>query len=135
MGRKRAMGSLRRSRREALLLAIFGGFGLAVLPALVYFVGQVLLGAYRPDAGMGAFYGDLYGHLGDLSPWAWLLVMGPYLAVQFLRLLWLPVGGLTRRRHSAPRGPGGDGPGPRVEPPFDAAAGASYSPAARATEQ
>jgi hypothetical protein len=132
MGRKRAMGSLRRSRREALLFAIFGGFGLAVLPALVYLVGQALLGAYRPDAGMGAFYSDLYGHLGAFSPGAWLLVMGPYLAVQFLRLLWLPVGGLAPR---APRGPGGGAPGPRVEPRFDAAPGASYSPAARATEQ
>jgi len=84
-------------RREALVLAIFGGFGLAVLPALVYLVGQQLLGEYQPDATVGTFYGDLYGHLAALSPWAWLLVLGPWLAVQLLRLLWLPLRPLARR--------------------------------------
>jgi hypothetical protein len=114
------------------MFTIFGGLGLAVLPALVYQVGQVLLGPYRTDGGMGAFYSDLYGHLSALSPWAWTLVLGPYLAVQFLRLLWLPFGGPARR---APRPPGPGSSGPRTEPPFDAAPVASYSPAARATEQ
>lgn len=84
-------------RREALLLAIFGGFGLLALPALVYLVGQVLLGEYRPGAGMGVFYADFYGHLAAASPWAWALVFGPYLAIQLLRLLWLPLGLVTRR--------------------------------------
>jgi hypothetical protein len=114
------------------MFSIFGGFGVAILPALVYHVGQVLLGPYRPDAGMGAFYSDLYGYLATFSPWAWMLVMGPYLAVQFLRLLWLPLGGPPRR---APRPPGASASGTRTEPPFDAAPVASYSPAARATEQ
>lgn len=68
-----------------------------VLPALVYLVGQVLLGEYRPGAGMGSFYADLYGHLVAAAPWAWLLVFGPYLAIQLLRLLWLPLGWLARR--------------------------------------
>jgi hypothetical protein len=90
------------SRREALLLAVFGGFGLLVLPALVYLVGQFLLGEYRPGAGMGTFYADLYGHLGAASPWAWLLVLGPYLAIQLLRLLWLPLG-LLMREPAPPR--------------------------------
>jgi hypothetical protein len=114
------------------MFTIFGGFGLAVLPALVYQVGQVLLGPYRPDGGMGVFYSDLYGHVGAFSPWAWMLVMGPYLAVQFLRLLWLPLGGPARRPPGPPR-PGSSAT--RAEPPFDAAPVASYSPAARATEQ
>ena len=97
-------------RREALLLAIFGGFGLAVLPALVYFVGQQLLGEYQPDATAGTFYRDLYGHLVALSPWAWLLVLGPWLAVQLLRLLWLPLRPLARRPRPEPEESGG-GPG------------------------
>jgi hypothetical protein len=84
-------------RREAILLAAFGGFGLLVLPALVYLVGQRLLGEYRPEASMATFYADLYGHLAGLSVWAWLLVLGPWLAVSFLRLLWLPLGLLSRR--------------------------------------
>ena len=93
-------------KREGLLFAVFGGFGgfggfgLLGLPALVLMVGQVLLGEYRPGA--GTFYADLYGHLGALSPWAWLLVLGPWLAVQILRLLWLPLRPLLRRRE-APR--------------------------------
>ena len=84
-------------RREALLLAIFGGFGLFVLPALVFLVGQQLLGPYRPEGGMGTFYGDLYGHLASGSPWPWLLVTGPWLTIQLLRLLWLPISRGTRR--------------------------------------
>lgn len=91
-------------RREALVLAIFGGFGLLGLPGMVYFVGQQLLGEYRPDATVGTFYADLYGHLVALSPWAWLLVMGPWLVIQLLRLLWLPLRPLAQR----PRHPGSD---------------------------
>jgi hypothetical protein len=106
---------LHRLRREALVLAVVGGFGIAILPALVYLVGQQLLGEYRPDAGMGAFYADLYGELGRLNPWVWLLLMGPYLSVQLLRLLWLPL----RRRDAAPpppTPPGDSNSSKRVEP-------------------
>ncbi len=105
-------------RREALLAAIFGGFGLLVLPALVYLVGQQLLGEYRPDAGLGTFYADLFARLGTPSPWVWLLVLGPYLAVQVLRLLWLPFGLLMRRHEAAPQEARPDDPG---DDPADAA--------------
>lgn len=83
-------------RREAVLFGLLGGAGLLVLPALVFVVGQQLLGEY-PDGGMGAFYADLYGHLGSASPWAWMLVLGPWLGVQFLRLLWWPMQKLADR--------------------------------------
>lgn len=83
-------------RREALLFAVFGGFGLLILPSLVYLVGQQLLGEYRPGATIGTFYADLYGQLAALSTWAWLLVLGPWLAIQVLRLLWLPLGTFMR---------------------------------------
>lgn len=85
-------------RRELLVLIVFGGFGLLALPAMVFLVGQGLLGEYRPGAGMSVFYGDLYRHLGAMKASAWLLVLGPYLGVQLLRLLWMPLGLLTRRR-------------------------------------
>lgn len=87
-------------RREALLLAVMGGIGLLLLPALVYLVGQQLLGEYRPGATMVTFYADLYGRLAALSIWPWLLVLGPWLAVQVLRLLWLPLGSLLHRPSS-----------------------------------
>lgn len=95
-------------RREALLLAIFGGFGLLALPALVYLVGEELLGEYRPDGGMGTFYADLYGHLADLSWPAWLLVLGPWIAILVLRILWLPLRGLTRGRSARPADEAGE---------------------------
>jgi hypothetical protein len=83
-------------RREALVLAACFGFGLLVLPALIFLVGEQLLGEYRPGAGMGAFYADLYAQLAAMSPWAWLLVLGPWLGIQLLRLLWLPFASLMR---------------------------------------
>lgn len=100
-------------RREAIVLAVFGGFGLLILPALVYLVGQQLLGEYRPGAGMGAFYGDFYGLLGTFSIWAWVLALGPWLAVVLLRFLWLPLRHLARGSAAAPEEPRADG---RVEP-------------------
>jgi hypothetical protein len=103
---------LRHLRREALLLLILGGLGLLALPALVYLVGEWLLGEYRPGAGMGVFYGDLYAELAALSPFAWLLVMGPWLALQFLRLLWWPLRPLLRGRQT----PEDDAPTERIEP-------------------
>lgn len=99
-------------RREAIVLAVFAGFGLLVLPALIYLVGQQLLGEYRPGAGMGDFYGDFYSQLGTLSIWAWTLALGPWLAVVFLRVLWLPLRLLGRGTAPVPE-ESGDG---TVEP-------------------
>ena len=100
-------------RREAFVFGGFGGFGLLILPALIYLVGQQLLGEYRPGATVGTFYADLYSHLGAFSPWAWALVLGPWLTIQLLRLLWLPLQRATRR---APRESGQKCPATRVEP-------------------
>lgn len=85
-------------RRELLLFAGLAGFGLLVLPALVYLVGVVLLGEYAPGATVGTFYADLYAELAAPALWAWLLVLGPWLGIQWLRLLWLPFRTLLRRR-------------------------------------
>lgn len=100
-------------RREALVLAGLGGFGLLVLPAFIYLVGQFLLGEYRPGATVATFYADFYGQLGAFSPWAWALALGPWLAIQLLRLLWLPLRRATRR---PPRESGRKPPEARIEP-------------------
>ncbi|NGP54367.1 hypothetical protein [Thioalkalivibrio sp. XN8] len=93
-------------RRELLLFGCLAGFGLLVLPALVYAVGVFLLGEYRPGATVGSFYADLYAELAAPALWAWLLVLGPWLGIQWLRLLWLPFRALLRR--SVPASPGNE---------------------------
>lgn len=87
-----------RLRRELWLFAILAAFGWLLLPALVYLTGQVLLGEYRPDGGMGRFYADVYGALAGPGPWAWLLLLGPWLLVMAVRALAVP---LFRDRQSS----------------------------------
>ena len=88
-------------RRELLLFACLAGFGLLALPALVYAVGVYLLGEYQAGATVGDFYAALYAELAAPAPWAWLLVLGPWLGIQWLRLLWLPFRALLRRPATA----------------------------------
>ncbi len=69
----------------SLLLAI----GLFVLPGLVYWVGNALLGPYGKDAGVGTFYGDFFGDLASGVVRAWALALGPLVLMGLLRLLFL----------------------------------------------
>ena len=78
-------------RREGAILAVTAAFGLLLFPALVYLVGQQLLGEYRSDGGLGRFYADLFAALARPGLWAWLLVLGPWLLLQTLRLLVAPL--------------------------------------------
>jgi hypothetical protein len=80
---------------ELRLLAFAGGFGIAVLPLLVYVAGAATLGPY--EGGLWTFLGKLYGDFLRLSPAAWGLLLGPYVMFQALRLLTRPL-----RRRSAP---------------------------------
>jgi hypothetical protein len=84
-----------RLRRELLIFAIVGGFGLVVLPFLVYLAGAKTLGPY--EGGLGTFLGKLYGDLIRLTPSALALLFGPYVLFQGARLLTRPL----RRRHGA----------------------------------
>ena len=93
-----APGALaRRLRFEAILAGVLLLIGFVLLPACVYFVGQRILGDY--GGGLGAFYGDLYTAIGRGEPGAWILLASPFLGVELLRLLVLP---LRRRRPAAP---------------------------------
>jgi hypothetical protein len=78
-----------RLRRELLLFAIVGGFGLVVLPFLVYFAGAATLGPY--EGGLATFLGKLYGDLIRLSPGALGLLLGPYVIFQAARFLTRPL--------------------------------------------
>ncbi len=72
--------------KEAALFVGFLLFGLALLPLLIYYVGQIVFGEY---SGLG--YGDFFGTLSSKirsGDWvASLLILSPYLVWQCLRLM------------------------------------------------
>jgi hypothetical protein len=76
-------------RRELLYLAWIGGFGLLVLPLLVYLAGVLTLGPY--EGGVLAFLGSLYMAFLTLKPSAWVLLLGPYGLFWIVRLLTRPL--------------------------------------------
>ncbi|MBM5812170.1 MAG: hypothetical protein FJ191_09430 [Gammaproteobacteria bacterium] len=79
--------------REFRIAAPLLGFGLLIMPLLIYLAGVLTLGPY--DGGLLAFLKALYLALLRLAPTAWLLVTGPFLLFTALRLLSRP---LRRRR-------------------------------------
>jgi hypothetical protein len=76
-------------RRELVYLGWIAGFGLLVLPFLVYLAGRLTLGPY--EGGLLAFLGALYGAFLTLQPSAWLLLLGPYALFWTVRLLTRPL--------------------------------------------
>mgnify|MGYP001820966030 CR=1 FL=1 len=90
----------RRLRFEAILAGVLLLIGFAVLPACVYFVGQRILGDY--GGGLGAFYGDLFAALGRGEAGAWILLGSPFIGIELLRLLLIPL----RRRRPRPSSEG-----------------------------
>lgn len=83
------------SNRELRYFVIVGGFGLLVMPFLIYLAGVLTLGPY--GGGLPSFLGALYKALFTLQPTAWLLLLGPYLLFSALRLTTRP---LRKRRRS-----------------------------------
>lgn len=81
-----------RSARSSLRFELLFGAGLVLcglilLPPLIYMVGVALLGAYGGGGHLGSFYGDVFRDLGQGSPQAWALVLGPFLLVEAGRLV------------------------------------------------
>lgn len=101
-------------RFEAWLAVGLIGFGLLVLPALIYATGSLLLGAYGGGEHIGSFYGDYFRDLGA-TPQTWGLVLGPYVLVQLARLIF---------RDSS-------NPDPSQEPPEPARRAATAAPRER----
>ena len=73
-----------KAAREILLALGLLAFGLIVLPALVYLVGQRVVGEY-PD-GLGGLYAALGDALITGNVFAWILVLSPYLCIVLIRL-------------------------------------------------
>jgi hypothetical protein len=77
-----------RTLKEALLAVGLLAFGLLCLPALIYVVGQRLVGAY-PN-GLAGLYEAIADALLTGNGFAWTLILSPLLVVQLSRLwLWL----------------------------------------------
>ena len=76
-------------RRELGFLALLLGFGLLVMPFLIYLAGVLTLGPY--EGGLLAFLGSLLLAFFTATPSAWLLVAGPYLLFTAVRLLTRPL--------------------------------------------
>ena len=72
-------------RKEAILLLILFVAGIVLMPAAIYFVGQMIFGTYGGD-GFGGFFGAIGKKLIAADGVAWLLVASPYLIVQCLRI-------------------------------------------------
>lgn len=72
-------------RREVAIGAGLLAFGLFVLPAAIYIVGQQIFGEYSPDGSVFALAEQLWIDLMNLRPLAWLLVLSPYILVQLIR--------------------------------------------------
>jgi hypothetical protein len=85
-----------KARTELLIAASLLVFGVAVLPALIFVVGITVVGPYEGENGLGSLYAGIIDGLGRPEPAAWVLVLGPYVAVQCLRLAFF------RRRSPAP---------------------------------
>jgi hypothetical protein len=82
----------RRSRRvrfELIFASSWLGFGLFLLPALIFGVGAAMLGPYGENAGLSTFYGDFYGDLADGSGRAWLIALGPLVLIYLLRAIFI----------------------------------------------
>jgi hypothetical protein len=78
----------RQLRTELLLALACVAFSLLVLPALVYWVGTLILDPYSGGTSMTSLYGDFFRALSVGSFAAWLLVAGPYILLTLLRLLF-----------------------------------------------
>jgi hypothetical protein len=77
-----------RAERELWFAAFTVGFGLIVLPFLIYLAGKTTLGAYE-TGGLGTYLLDFFKGLVRPHLAYWLVVLGPYLLIMLTRGFWL----------------------------------------------
>jgi hypothetical protein len=75
-----------RWKKELILAAVLIGFGLLVLPYMIYFVGLQIVGTYEGEGGALGLMLAIWAALGRGAWAAWMLVLSPYLVVQLLRV-------------------------------------------------
>jgi len=77
--------------RELVMLAVALAAGFLLGPILVFLVGQAVFGPYGDGAGMTTFFTDFRHGLAAGQVVPWLMLLAPYLLLQWLRLLALPL--------------------------------------------
>ncbi len=76
-----------RIKTEGLLFLGLIALGMWLVPALIFLVGNLILGPYGDFDTLASFYIDLFGSLLVGRGIAWLLVSSPYLFLSLIRLL------------------------------------------------
>jgi hypothetical protein len=92
---------MNRNKEIAILVAALA-VGALLGPMIVFLVGQAVFGPYAGGAGMGTFYGQFWRELANADPIPWMMLISPYLLLQWLRLLQLPLSG---KAHTPPQEP------------------------------
>jgi hypothetical protein len=84
--------SLSRPKFEAMTFGLALMVGLIVMPALIYLAGKYTLGAYghgtvmEAQAGLFTLFYDFYKGLFEPRPSCWIVVLGPFVFLCFVRL-------------------------------------------------
>lgn len=73
-------------KREAVIALSWLAAGALLLPILIYLCGITFLGSYE-GGGLGSTFGTVWRGLGTGSPASWVVVAGPYVLFQLLRVL------------------------------------------------
>ena len=75
-----------RHRKELVLFGGLFGFGLFLLPFVVYVVGVEIVGPYDGEGGAFGFMTSILAALVGGAWGAWILTLSPYFVVQLTRL-------------------------------------------------
>ena len=84
--------SLSRPKFEAMTLGLTLLVGLIVMPALIYVVGRYTLGAYshgtlyEANSNVFTLFFDFYKGLFEPRPSCWVVVIGPFVFLSFVRI-------------------------------------------------
>jgi hypothetical protein len=77
--------ALPRPKFEAMTLGLALLAGLIMMPVLIYIAGIYMLKAYANGGVLALFY-DFYKGLVDLRPSCWIVLIGPFVFLSFVRL-------------------------------------------------
>ena len=78
-------------KREMIVFLGLSTIGFTLVPLSIYMVGKRILGNYGDGGILKDLYADLYSRFVAFEPGAWILLLGPWLFITFVRLLYQPL--------------------------------------------